>query len=69
MSATCIVVPGTLDTFRVLAGGMAHVGWIRLSRGKQMRWIARDLGRVQRAAAERSFVEKRTAIAWLLEAA
>jgi hypothetical protein len=30
MSATCEPIPGRIATYRVLASGLALVGWIRL---------------------------------------
>ena len=67
MNATGDAVPGTVDTFRVLARGLAHVGWIRLFRRKQVRWVARDLGTARRASAVRDFCDKADAVAWLIQ--
>ena len=67
MSATCEAVPGTVDTFRVLARGLAHVGWIRLFRRKQVRWVARDLGTARRACAVGDFCDKADAVAWSIQ--
>ena len=62
MSATCEAVPDAIDTFRALAGGLAQVGWIRLSRGN-----ARDLGTTRCASAGRDFCDKAVAVAWLIQ--
>ena len=67
MSATGEAVPGTVDTVRVLARGLAHVGRIRLSRGKPMRWVARDLGTARRASAVWDFCDKADPVAWLIQ--
>jgi hypothetical protein len=67
MSATGKAVPGTVDTFRGLAGGLAHVPRISLSRGKPMRWVARDLGAARRASALRDFGDKADAVAWWIQ--
>ena len=67
MSASFEVVPGTIDTFKVLAGGLVPVGFIRLSRGKQMRWVARGLGPTRSAATVREFTDKSAAVAWLIK--
>ena len=67
MSASCTRVPGTIDTYRIEAGGLVHVGWIRLSRGKEMRWVARGLGTERSAAAVRELTDKLAAVTWLCE--
>lgn len=62
MTAVCEKLPDRIDTFRVLAGGLVHVGWIRLSRGTEMRWVARHpTGLIRR------FTDKVAAVAWLIE--
>jgi hypothetical protein len=64
VSAVFGPVPDVVDTFRILAGGIAPVGWIRLSRRKQMRWIARGVGSERFAAPVREFCDKAAAVAW-----
>lgn len=57
----CERMQDRIDTFRVLAGGFVHVGWIRLSRGTEMRWVARAIdGSVRR------FCDRVAAVSWLI---
>jgi hypothetical protein len=64
---TIEAMPGRIETFRVLAGGMTLVGYIRMAReAAALRWVARDLGSKDRAACIRSFYDKGRAVEWLV---
>lgn len=62
MSAVCEPMPDRIETFRVLAGGIAPVGWLRLSRETEIRWVARSLN-----GSIRRFTDKFAAVTWLIE--
>jgi hypothetical protein len=68
MTARCEKLPGRAETWRVLAGGLVHVGEIRLDRGscrakrQEMRWVARSV-----SGSIRRFVDKFAAVSWLVE--
>jgi len=61
MTAVCERMPDRIDTFQVLAGGFVPVGWIRLDRGKDIRWVARTPN-----GSIRQFCDKVAAVDWLI---
>jgi hypothetical protein len=60
-------MPDRIETFRVMAGGITLIGYLRLAREAALtRWIARDLGSEDSAASIRRFCDRSRAVEWLV---